>query len=175
MARLVKAGTGMIDHREKRLVKHSAGNLFDLVVDVKSYPEFLPWCLAARIRQQTGNTMTADLLVGVRVYRKRFTSYVDYDRKNRTIKVAYAEGPLRHLENTWRFTPHSAGCVIDFHVAFAFHSAFFQSMMERVFAKAVLRMVAAFEARADALYPPVSDSGDSASSPAMAASSMSKA
>ena len=147
----------MIDHKEKRLVRHSPHNLFDLVVDVKSYPQFLPWCLAARIREESNKHMVADLLVGVRLYRKKFTSHVKFDRKRLAIDVAYADGPLRHLQNSWRFHPHPEGCLIDFHVAFAFQSPLFQSMMERVFAKAVLRMVAAFETRADALYPPASD------------------
>ena len=154
----------MIDHREQRLVNHQPHNLFDLVVDVKAYPQFLPWCLASRIREQGDAHMVADLLVGVRLYRKCFTSYVDYDRNALTIDVAYADGPLRHLQNNWRFRPHPEGCLIDFHVAFAFQSPMFQSMMESVFSKAVLRMVAAFEARADALYPPVADKGSMAPS-----------
>lgn len=151
----------MIDHSEQRLVQHTPRNLYDLVVDVAAYPEFLPWCLAARVREKSDTHMVADLLIGFRLYRRRFTSQVTCDPKKLAIDVVYTEGPLRHLSNSWRFLPSandsvndSNACVIDFHVAFLFQSPVFQSMMERMFSHAVMRMVTAFEARADALYAP---------------------
>jgi len=142
----------MTVHAEKRVVPHSPEQIYALVADVSSYPQFLPWCLAARIRQQDRAALVADLIIGFRVFREKFTSYVDLDEDNLEIHVRYAEGPFKYLTNTWRFLPHEAGCEIDFYVDFEFNSRLLQSVIETLFTEAVRRMVQAFETRADALY-----------------------
>ena len=53
----------MTTHAEQRLIHHTPEQLFDLVADVRRYPEFLPWCLAARIRERTHTTLVADLII----------------------------------------------------------------------------------------------------------------
>ncbi len=68
----------MTKHAEQRLVPHLPENLYQLVTDVNAYPQFLPWCLAARIRSQDEHKMIADLMIGFRIYREKFTSYVDF-------------------------------------------------------------------------------------------------
>jgi coenzyme Q-binding protein COQ10 len=142
----------MPTHAEKRLLPYTREQLFDLVADVERYPEFLPWCLAARVRQRTANTITADLLIGFRMVRERFTSRVVLDRPDR-IDVSYSEGPFRRLNNHWVFTAQPDGrCLIDFYVDFEFRSRLLQKIIEVLFNEAVKRMVGAFEARARALY-----------------------
>jgi coenzyme Q-binding protein COQ10 len=145
----------MTKHSEERLVPHLPEHLYELVSDVNAYPEFLPWCLAARVRQHDDDKMIADLIIGFRIYREKFTSYVEFHPDEMKIDVRYAEGPFKYLENSWHFRPDPAGCVIDFHVDFEFRSRFFQSVIETLFSEAVKRMVRAFEARADVLYPRV--------------------
>lgn len=145
----------MTIHQEKRLVPHRPEDLYALVADVRSYPEFLPWCLAARVREETDERMVADLIIGFRLYREKFTSYVDLYPETFEIKVEYADGPFKYLNNSWKFQPHEDGCLIDFYVDFEFQSRLFQSVIETLFSEAVRRMVYAFEARADALYPRV--------------------
>lgn len=126
--------------------------MFDLVAAVDRYPEFLPWCVGARIRSQTGNEIVADLVIGFRMIRERFTSRVVLDPKRR-IDVAYTDGPFRYLNNHWVFQPRpDGGCEIDFFVDFEFRSRLLQSLMSVVFNEAVRRMVAAFETRANAIY-----------------------
>ena len=142
----------MTTHREKRVINHRPEHLYALVADVKSYPEFLPWCLASRIRQADDEKMIADLMIGFRLYREKFTSYVDLDADGNEIHVEYAEGPFKYLKNAWKFNPHPDGCEIDFYVDFEFKSALFQSVIETLFSEAVKKMVRAFETRADALY-----------------------
>ena len=142
----------MTVHAEKRVVRHSPEQLYALVADVRSYPQFLPWCLAARIRHQDEVSLAADLIIGFRMFREKFTSYVDLDEEALEINVRYAEGPFRYLTNKWRFLPHEEGCEIDFHVDFEFNSRLLQSVIETLFSEAVRRMVQAFETRADALY-----------------------
>ena len=142
----------MTTHREKRVIKHRPEHLYALVADVKSYPEFLPWCLASRIREADDKEMIADLMIGFRLYREKFTSYVDLDPVANEIHVEYAEGPFKYLKNAWKFNPHPDGCEIDFYVDFEFKSALFQSVVETLFSEAVKKMVRAFETRADDLY-----------------------
>jgi coenzyme Q-binding protein COQ10 len=143
----------MPTHAEQRLLPYTPEQLFDLVADVERYPEFLPWCLAARVRERKGNVITADLLIGFKMVRERFTSRVVLDRPHR-IDVSYAEGPFRYLNNHWEFIPRPGGCLIDFCVDFEFRSRMLQRVITVLFNEAVKRMVGAFEARARQLYGP---------------------
>tara|TARA_A100001037_G_C15152911_1_gene640806 strand:+ start:6896 stop:7357 length:462 start_codon:yes stop_codon:yes gene_type:complete len=142
----------MPTHAEVRVLHHSPEQLFDLVADVGRYPEFLPWCVDARIRRREENLIVADLVIGYRMFRERFTSTVTLSRPNR-IDVSYSDGPFRYLNNHWIFIPEGAdSCTIDFFVDFEFHSRVLQLMVERVFGEAVKVMVHAFERRADELF-----------------------
>ncbi len=142
----------MPTHAEKRVLAYSPGQLFDLVADIERYPEFLPWCVAARVRKREGDLIVADLVIGFKMFRERFTSRVRLDRPGQRIDVAYEEGPFRYLNNHWVFEDHPQGCAIDFYVDFEFHSRILQKVIETLFGEAVRRMVSAFEARARALY-----------------------
>jgi len=139
-------------HKEKRVLPFTPGQLYDLVVDIERYPEFLPWCLGARIRSRQEDLIVADLIIGFKMFRERFTSRVKPDAAARRIDVTYAEGPFKYLENHWVFRDHPAGCEIDFYVDFEFRSKLLQKVIEALFHEAVRRMVAAFETRARALY-----------------------
>ena len=154
----------MTIHAEKRVIPYSPEELYALVADVRRYPEFLPWCMAARIREQNDQALTADLIIGFQMFRERFTSYVDLNPEKLEINVKYADGPFRYLSNSWRFLPHPDGCEIDFYVDFEFNSRLLQSVIETLFTEAVKRMVKAFEDRADVLYGrhPTPISGQSA-------------
>nr|WP_281413078.1 type II toxin-antitoxin system RatA family toxin [Marivibrio halodurans] len=126
--------------------------MFELVADVGRYPEFLPWCRGARVRERTDTLVVADLIVGFKGITERFTSRVSLDRANRSIDVEYQDGPFKYLENHWEFHEREGGCLVDFYVDFEFRSRFLQTMIGAVFTEAVRRMVNAFEARARQLY-----------------------
>ena len=142
----------MPTHAEKRVLPYSPDQLYGLVAEIERYPEFLPWCLAVRIRKRSEALVVADLIIGFKMIRERFTSQVALDPEARLIDVKYIEGPLRYLNNHWRFEEHPEGCLIDFFVDFEFHSRIMRKLMEPLFNEAVRRMVAAFEARAEDLY-----------------------
>jgi coenzyme Q-binding protein COQ10 len=141
----------MPTHAEQRVLPYTQEQLFALVADVERYPEFLPWCVGARIRERQGNVVVADLVIGFKLIRERFTSRVELDPPRR-IDVAYTEGPFRYLNNHWSFTPVPGGCRIEFFVDFEFKSRMLQKIIEVLFGEAVRRMVAAFEKRAGDLY-----------------------
>jgi coenzyme Q-binding protein COQ10 len=141
-------------HSEQRQLPYRADQMFDLVADVRRYPEFLPWCRAARIRSSTESELVADLVIGFKGITERFTSRVALHRDDRLIVVTYEDGPFKYLTNRWEFIPtdDDTACIVDFYVDFEFRSRFLQRMIGLVFTEAVKRMVAAFETRADALY-----------------------
>ena len=143
----------MITYAEQRLLGYRPEQMFDLVADIERYPEFLPWCIGARIRERTDTLVVADLIIGFKMIRERFTSRVSLDREHLTIEVAYADGPFKQMTNRWRFEPTEDGrCRIDFYLAFEFRSAMLQKLIGVLFHEAVRRMVGAFETRARKLY-----------------------
>ncbi len=139
-------------HIERRILKHESQNLFNLVSDVKKYPEFLPWCLGARVKNFSKNKLNADLIIGFKVYKEVYSSEIILDYTNYKIIVNYKDGPFEHLSNYWIFKDNPKGCEVEFMVDFKFKSNFLQTIMETLFTEAVLRMVKAFENRADQLY-----------------------
>ena len=141
----------MPTHGEKRRLPYTADQLYALVADVERYPEFLPWCVAARIRRREGPVFFADLVIGFKMFRERFTSKVTLG--DRRIDVVYTDGPFKYLNNHWIFEPtEEGGTVIDFYVDFEFRSKMLQVVIGALFNEAVGLMVGAFEKRAKQLY-----------------------
>ena len=139
-------------HEERRIIKHTPNNLFNLVADVKKYPEFLPWCLGARIKKENLTSFEADLIIGFKIYKEIYSSKITLDKKKKKIIVDYKDGPFEYLQNYWLFKENPVGCEIEFMVDFKFKSIFLQTLMETLFNEAVKKMVKAFENRANELY-----------------------
>lgn len=140
----------------------SVDQMYDLVADVARYHEFLPWVVAVRIKSDSEAEMVADLLVGFKSLREKFTSRVLKQRPGR-IEVIYVDGPMRDLDNVWTFTAlPEGGCEVDFLVEFTFRNAVFEKLAGQYFDRAFRRMVEAFEQRAAALYGNSSSSAISA-------------
>jgi len=142
----------MPKHEEIRHLAYKPEQMFDLVADVSSYPDFLPWCKGARIRSQSDELIVADLIIGFKSFTEKFTSHVTLDKVNNRVDVNYKDGPFKYLENHWVFTSENEGCKIDFYVDFEFKSKLLQAMIGLVFNEAVIKMVNAFETRANNLY-----------------------
>lgn len=142
----------MPTHAETKTLPYTAEQMFDLVADVDNYPKFLPWCIASRITKTDGNVIEADLIIGYKLFREKFSSRVTLERPDH-IRVDYLDGPLKHLSNEWKFTPEGEGsCVIDFYVDFDLQTPVLKQIVEIFFNEAVKRMVSAFEARAEQIY-----------------------
>ena len=147
----------MPQFKTSRRVHHSADNMFALVADVESYPEFVPLCqsLEVRSRKNEGgrDVITATMTVAYKVLRESFTSRVALNPEAREIHVAYLDGPFRYLENVWQFRPvGETGCEVGFSIAYEFRSRLLQGLMGAVFDKAFRKFSAAFEKRADEIY-----------------------
>ena len=142
-------------HREKKILPYTPEQMFALVADVERYPEFLPWCVACRIRKrETPTSFTTDLQVGFKLVREQFTSRVTLEPSH-AIAVTYLNGPFEHLTNEWKFAAVPEGTAVDFFLTFEFKSRLLQSLIGVLFEEAVHRMVSAFETRAEKLYAPI--------------------
>ena len=148
----------MPTHTEQRVLPYTPEQMYALVADVERYPEFLPWCIGARIRERRPDMIVADLIIGFRMIRERFTSRVALHPPRR-LDVTYTDGPFRYLDNHWEFVPVPGGCRIEFFVDFEFRSRMLQKVIGLFFGEAVRRMVAAFEGRARQLYGSPSPEG----------------
>ncbi len=144
-------------HSETKLLPYRAEQMFDLVADVASYPEFLPWTAAARVRStrpvEGGQEMLADLVISFKVFRERFGSRVTLLPAQNRILTEYIDGPFKHLKSVWSFADRpEGGCEVDFEVDFEFKNAILAGIIGLVFNEAMTRVVRAFETRADKLY-----------------------
>ena len=148
----------MPTHSETRVLPYAPQQMYDLVADVRSYPEFLPWTAAARVRSETpvGSTvvMLADLVISFKVFRERFGSRVVLHPKERRIETSYVDGPFRHMESVWTFDDDPGGVLVGFDVDFEFKSRLLQGAASMFFNDAMQRIVRAFERRAAVLYGP---------------------
>lgn len=147
----------MTEHHERRHVAYSPEQMFDLVADVRDYPRFIPWMEALRVRREDvtdgKGTLTADAVIGYKMFRERFTSEVAMDREARTIAVDYVKGPLKHLRNDWRFEPgEEGGCLVDFRIDFAFRNRVMQVAAGQLMDRGFMRLVQAFEEEAARRY-----------------------
>ncbi|MEM0947663.1 MAG: type II toxin-antitoxin system RatA family toxin [Pseudomonadota bacterium] len=146
----------MPTHSETRALPYRAEQMYDLVADVARYPEFLPWCAAARVRSKVTEgesvVMLADLVISFKVFRERFGSRVVLRPATYQIDTEYLDGPFSHMKSTWAFRETADGCEVDFFVDFEFRNAILQTMIGVVFNDAMQRVVRAFERRAASLY-----------------------
>ncbi len=151
----------MPKHSETRHLPYTPEQMFDMVADVKRYPEFLPWVSAMRVRQDSDTATLADMIVGFKGLRETFTSKVEKTRPEH-IHVEYIDGPLKYLHNDWKFRAEPDGCAVDFAVDFQFKNRMFEMLAGQVFGVALRRMIGAFEDRAKVLYGSSSSSATSA-------------
>ncbi len=147
----------MPTHSETRRLPYTPQQMYDLVADVASYPEFLPWTAAARIRtrepQEDGSEiMLADLVISFKVFRERFGSRVALKPEDRIIETEYLDGPFRYMISTWKFREAEGGCDVEFFVDFEFRNRLLQSAAGLFFYDAMQRIVRAFEKRAETLH-----------------------
>ena len=146
----------MPTHSETRALPYTAQQMYDLVADVASYPKFLPWCSAARIRSVTpqgaSSVMEADLVVSFKVFRERFGSCVVLHPDDMKIDTEYLDGPFRYMKSNWAFRDTEQGCEVEFFVDFEFKNMVLQGIIGVVFNEAMQRIVRAFETRAADLY-----------------------
>ena len=142
----------------RRLVRHTASDMFDLVADVERYPEFVPLCAGMRMKNRTEkgegvSVIVAVMTVAYKVIHQSFTSRATLDRDKLTILVEYLDGPFSRMQNRWAFHAKTeTSCEVEFFIDYEFRSRTFAMLAGAVFDTVFRRMAAAFEKRADAVY-----------------------
>lgn len=149
----------MPSHAEQQILPYNTQQLFDLVIDIERYPDFLPWCRAARVIERNGDELLAELVIAFHHLSENYTSRVTMKRpvspdEAGSIDVVMVKGPFEYLVNRWRFTPLAGkgGSEIDFFLDFKFRSRILEKIMGGLFTKATSKMVSAFKGRAEAMY-----------------------
>jgi coenzyme Q-binding protein COQ10 len=155
----------MKSFRARRHVPHSAADMFALVCDVESYPQFLPLCEGMKIRRRTQpapgvDVLVAEMQVGFKAICERYTSRVTCDANKLEVRVEYIDGPFRKLDNRWTFRDEAPGpdgkprSLVEFFIAYEFKSMALGLVMGAMFDKAFHKYADAFAKRADDIYRP---------------------
>lgn len=132
---------------------YSPQQIFDLIADVACYPEFLPWCKAARITQWQETGFLAELVIVFKGFTEKYTSRVTLHPQEYKIEVDMVKGPFHHLDNHWELKPlPDGGTLICLDLDFRFKSRILENLIGGLFQRASEKMVSAFRTRADVLY-----------------------
>jgi|TARA_B110000902_G_scaffold80593_1_gene95768 coenzyme Q-binding protein COQ10 len=140
----------------KRLIECEKNYLIDLVLDIESYPTFVPYCIDAKIHEknETGDfvNIIADLTIGKGLFKDTYKSDVRFNKKNNSIYVTNIGGPLKHLDNKWIFEDHKKGTEIYFDVDFEIKNKFLNIIMTTSFQYGLDKIADAFQKRANQLF-----------------------
>ena len=143
----------------KRLIECKKDQLIDLVLDIEKYPEFVPFCLGSQVyeKNKEGNLtlIIADLTIGKGPFKDTYKSDVKFDKNNSSIKVINIGGPLKHLENNWKFIETEGGTEISFDIDFEIENKFLNVLMSKSFEFGLNKIADAFQKRAEDLYRPI--------------------
>ena len=139
----------------KRVINKKKDKLIDFVLDIEKYPEFIPFCLASKVyeRKNKGDKILiiADLTIGKGPFSDTYKSDVRFNKKNDTINVTNIDGPLKHLQNNWKFVETDYTTEVYFDVDFEIKNKFLNLLMEKSFEYGLNKIADAFQKRAETI------------------------
>ena len=140
-------------HKE-RLLPNSPAQVFDLILDVESYPEFVPWCESVTIISKNDEEIIARMQVNYKGFTESYSSRIITRRADERliVEVRAIDGPFKFLNNHWTITQANDGCKVDFHIDLEFKSFLLDKMLGLFFVSGAEKMIEAFESRARELY-----------------------
>ena len=129
---------------------YNAKELFDIVLDIEKYPDYIPWCKKINILKKNKNSIKANMIVNYKLLpTQQFISIVTYDVKNLLIKTQYIEGPLKNLDTIWKFVKIEKNkTIVNFYIKFEFKNFFHQKISEVFYSLVENKMMESFEKRA---------------------------
>tara|TARA_Y100001970_G_scaffold116857_1_gene145488 strand:+ start:2335 stop:2790 length:456 start_codon:yes stop_codon:yes gene_type:complete len=143
----------------KRLIGCEKDQLIDLVLDIEKYPEFVPFCLGSHVYERNNKDnqvlIVADLTIGKGPFKDTYKSDVKFNKSSDIIKVTNIGGPLKHLENNWKFIESDNGTEILFDIDFEIENKFLNLVMSKSFQYGLNKIADAFQKRANELYQPI--------------------
>ena len=140
----------------KRLIKCEKNQLIDLVLDIEKYPTFVPYCIDAKVYEKNDTidfvNIIADLTIGKGPFKDTYKSDVRFNKKHNSIYVTNIDGPLKHLDNKWKFEDHREGTEIYFDVKKKKKNKFLNILMTTSFQYGLDKIADAFQERANQLF-----------------------
>ena len=140
----------------KRLIECNKEQLVDLVLDIESYPKFIPYCLGAKIHEKKEENnlilIIADLTIGKGPFKATYKSDVRFNKDTDTILVTNIEGPLKHLDNKWVFLEKGSSTEISFDIDFEIENKFLNIVMDKSFQYGLDKIADSFQKRANDLF-----------------------
>ena len=140
----------------KRLIEADKQKLIELVLDIEKYKDFIPYCLDSKVyeRNDKGDKIfiIADLTIGKGIFKDTYKSDVKYNKLDNTIYVTNIDGPLRYLENVWKFTEKDNITEVSFDVDFELKNKFLNILMTKSFNYGLNKIADAFQNRAEELF-----------------------
>ena len=140
----------------KRSIECTKEQLIDLVLDIEKYPDFVPFCMDAKVheKKEQGDLLLiiADLTIGKGPFKDTYKSDVKFNKKNDSIYVTNLDGPLKHLENKWQFKEENKVTEVSFEVDFELKNDFLNIVMTKSFQFGLDKIADAFEERAKELF-----------------------
>ena len=140
----------------KRLIEADKQKLIELVLDIEKYKDFIPYCLDSKVyeRNDKGDKIfiVADLTIGKGIFKDTYKSDVKYNKLDNTIYVTNIDGPLRYLENIWKFTEKDNITEVSFDVDFELKNKFLNILMTKSFNYGLNKIADAFQNRAEELF-----------------------
>ena len=136
-----------------RHIKRDKQKLIDFVLDIEKYPEFIPFCIDSKVYETKDEIneikIIADLTIGKRPFVDTYKSDVRYDKKNDSIHVSNIDGPLKHLENNWKFIQKDKLTEVQCDVDFEIKNKFLNLIMEKSFQFGLNKIADEYENRAE--------------------------
>ncbi|MDA8891046.1 type II toxin-antitoxin system RatA family toxin [Candidatus Pelagibacter sp.] len=140
----------------KRLIECNKEQLIDLVLDIESYPKFIPYCLDAKIYEKKEEKnlilIIADLTIGKGPLKATYKSDVKFNKSTDTIYVTNIEGPLKYLDNKWFFLEKGTSTEITFDIDFEIENKFLNVVMNKSFQYGLDKIADSFQKRANDLF-----------------------
>jgi coenzyme Q-binding protein COQ10 len=140
----------------KKIISCKKKDLIDMVLDIESYPEFVPWCLEGKIHERKESKdlveINGDLKVGKRFLNETYTSSVLYYKEKDKILVTNIEGPLKYLKNEWKFKEINNSTQLDFSIDFELKNTLLNNIIKSYFNFGLNKIADAFEKRALKLF-----------------------
>jgi ribosome-associated toxin RatA of RatAB toxin-antitoxin module len=137
-------------HKERRLVRFSPEQLYQIVSHVESYHKFVPWCIGSNILRSTPTNLEAELVVGYGMFNEKYISDVELIRPSSVIAKSKQTNLLEYLTTKWSFSPCSSNplhCWVTFEIDFKFKSALYNQVSDMFLQDVINSMVSAFEGR----------------------------
>ena len=139
----------------KRVINKKKDKLIEFVLDIEKYPQFIPFCLASKVYERKNEEdkilIIADLTIGKGPFRDTYKSDVRFNKKNDTINVTNIDGPLKHLQNNWKFVETDNTTEVYFEVDFEIKNKFLNLLMEKSFEFGLNKIADAFQKRAETI------------------------